>query len=226
MEDYYDFNHMHIKDNVLIHYFRTADWDVHIPDGITSIGDNCFLCTVAPSELRNVFIPDSVTSIGKLAFYKCKLLHTIRMSNNIQYIGDDAFAGCDIEQLFITSTMREFLQTEFGNENANPLYLCDIEKVYTLDDCGDIAYEAGTANEWHYLNWIIVDDAMIITEYAAPVDCVYIFYDGTETEWNSYEYKNNVGNLWVCFYSETKPETGDNYWYYDNGTPTKWELKI
>ena len=95
MEDYYDFNHMHIKDNVLIHCFRTADCDVHIPDGITSIGDNCFLTASSPSELRNVFIPDSVTSIGKLAFYKCKLLHTIRMSNNIQYIGDEAFTSCD-----------------------------------------------------------------------------------------------------------------------------------
>lgn len=64
---------------------------VSIPEGITSICENAFLCAF---ELKSVSIPSSVTSIGSAAFLCCDLLSSVSLHNGISYIGRSAFSGC------------------------------------------------------------------------------------------------------------------------------------
>lgn len=60
-------------------------------DGITSIGDRAF----ASCQMTSVIIPDSVTKIGDQAFYLCRDLTDIKLSDNLEIIGINAFSGCN-----------------------------------------------------------------------------------------------------------------------------------
>ena len=65
--------------------------DVIIPDGVTSIGKEAFLCC---SKLKSVNIPDSVTSIGDSAFEGCSGLISVMIGSSVTNIGNFAFLEC------------------------------------------------------------------------------------------------------------------------------------
>ena len=93
---------------------RTDIEEVHIGEGVTSIGDHAFddcsrlasieipnsvtsigakaLCGC--SRLTSIEIPNSVTSIGEAAFYWCTGLTSIEIPNNVTSIGRQAFSEC------------------------------------------------------------------------------------------------------------------------------------
>ena len=58
---------------------------------ITSIGDYAFYKC---KKLTSVTISDSVISIGKSAFYNCSSLASVTIPNNVTSIGSSAFEGC------------------------------------------------------------------------------------------------------------------------------------
>ena len=66
--------------------------EVHIPNGVTSIGDLAFYyCT----NLTSVVIPDSVTTIGDSAFRDCDNLTSVIIGDSVTTIGYEAFYNCD-----------------------------------------------------------------------------------------------------------------------------------
>lgn len=67
------------------------DVSVVIKEGITGIGDGCFLDW---HGLKSISIPKSVTKIGEGAFFCCNNLTSITISANVTNIGAGAFAGC------------------------------------------------------------------------------------------------------------------------------------
>ena len=70
---------------------------VHIPYGVTDIGDDAFEnCTL----LGEVFIPDSVINIGRRAFMGCTQLEEVRIPNSVINIGKNAFASTPLEENF------------------------------------------------------------------------------------------------------------------------------
>ena len=62
-----------------------------IGEGVTSIGNNSFLCC---QGLETVTIPPTVTSIGDSAFEECNKLASIDIPEGVTKISDSTFAGC------------------------------------------------------------------------------------------------------------------------------------
>ena len=58
-----------------------------VPEYITSISKHAFAYT----EIESVVIGDNVKSIGERAFYHCRSLSNITISDSVSFIGDDAF---------------------------------------------------------------------------------------------------------------------------------------
>ena len=79
-------------------------------EGIYALPDNPFYCSLDgvlfDKNEKNLIvypcgknkmsyeIPDNVTVIASCAFYNCNILKSIVISENVTYIGDDAFLGC------------------------------------------------------------------------------------------------------------------------------------
>ena len=80
--------------------YNTSPWygfcssiqTVHLPNGMTSIGNNAFSHC---SGLSAVTIPNSVTSIGNSAFSECKGLLFVTIPNSVISIGENAFYLCN-----------------------------------------------------------------------------------------------------------------------------------
>lgn len=62
-----------------------------LPEGFNSLGERCF----KNSKLVNVVLPNSLTEIPREAFYNCRRLQTVQMSDNVTSIGVSAFDNCD-----------------------------------------------------------------------------------------------------------------------------------
>lgn len=61
-----------------------------LPEGFNSLGERCF----KNSKLVNVVLPNSLTEIPREAFYNCRRLQTVQMSDNVTSIGVSAFDDC------------------------------------------------------------------------------------------------------------------------------------
>ena len=99
-----------ICDDVLIKYVGTGG-DVIIPDGVTVISNEAFVCR---TDLASVTIPDSVTSIGAWAFCNCTGLTSVTIGSGVTYIGDDAFTGCTgLTEIAIPDSVTEIGEAAF-----------------------------------------------------------------------------------------------------------------
>ena len=79
---------------------------------ITSIGDYAFYKC---KKLTSVTISDSVISIGKSAFYNCSSLASVTIPNNVTSIGSSAFEGCSsIASVTIGNGVTSIGETAFG----------------------------------------------------------------------------------------------------------------
>ena len=81
-----------IIENGVLEKYTGNETEVTIPDGVTSIGNDAFICC---GKLTAVNIPDSVTSIGEDAFRYCISLKEISIPDSVNSIGSGAFKGCE-----------------------------------------------------------------------------------------------------------------------------------
>lgn len=68
---------------------------ISIPYGVETIGRAAFAGDNSDSsDLREIVLPDSVTEIGESIFWKCRLLESVTLSENLNGISNFAFEEC------------------------------------------------------------------------------------------------------------------------------------
>ena len=96
--------------------YSGTDTHVVIPetlDGltVTCIGDSAM---DRNETIESVYIPDTVTVIQDYAFWYDTNLTSIRLSQNLTSIGNDAFRQCGISSIEIPDSVTEMSSTPFG----------------------------------------------------------------------------------------------------------------
>lgn len=98
----------------------------------------------------SVEIGNSVTSIGSSVFYRCCSLSSVTIPNSVTSIANNAFGECKSLDVVRVNDLWAWLDIDFGNEYANPLYYAG--HLYLNDT--DIT-----------TNLVIPNDAMRIKKY-------------------------------------------------------------
>lgn len=94
--------------------------NVTIGQRVTSIGNDAFR---GCDSLTGITIGNNVISVGKTAFYNCSSLTSITIPKSVKRIGRQAFANLlQLTKVNYTGTIDDWVQIEFGDETANPLY--------------------------------------------------------------------------------------------------------
>lgn len=76
---------------------------VHIPYGVTEIGQSAFM---DHNEIANVTLPDSITGIGVNAFLGCDAMKSINIPQGVRKIDDNAFLRCEsLEKIVIPDSV-------------------------------------------------------------------------------------------------------------------------
>ncbi|MGN0469147.1 MAG: leucine-rich repeat protein, partial [Acutalibacteraceae bacterium] len=89
--------------------------NVIIEDGVTSIGNEAFICFVA---LESVTIPESVTSIGYRAFSYCGNLTRVTVSGSMTSIGVSAFNYCrKLKDVYYTGSEEQWQSIRISDFN-------------------------------------------------------------------------------------------------------------
>ncbi|GFH48633.1 hypothetical protein CTEN210_05109 [Chaetoceros tenuissimus] len=90
-------------------------WEqVIIEDGVTEIPRDTFTCC---TNIKRVIMANTVIRIEDAAFNYCRCLTYIKLSINIEVIGECAFYGCGLVNVFISPTCKIIKKEAF---RANP----------------------------------------------------------------------------------------------------------
>ena len=105
-----------------------------------------------PSSLKEVTITGG-TSIGSNAFYNCSGLTSITIPDSVTSIGSNAFSGCGNLEKVIVDDLSSWIEIDFGNLAANPLYYAESfyigEKEFVFE--GEIEVPQGTTRIGSYV---------------------------------------------------------------------------
>ena len=93
--------------------------DLVIPNSVNSIGDYAFH---GCESLTSVTFGDNVTSIGSDAFTYCSNLISVTIPRSVTTINTWAFTNCNKLEAVYIEDMEAWLNIDFGNLYANPLY--------------------------------------------------------------------------------------------------------
>lgn len=109
-----------IEDGVLKAYNGSAS-SVEIPYGVTTIGGGSG--PVFGDTLVDVKCPATVTSIAANAFSGCTALNSFTISENVNEIGANAFAGTGLKQIEIPKTIETLDVSAFADSALQKLTL-------------------------------------------------------------------------------------------------------
>ena len=240
------FENPYIQDGkALVQYaIGKTDTSFTIPDSVTEIYSSAFRdCT----SLTSVVIPDSVTKINDLAFFSCTGLESVHFGENsrLQKMGTQTFSHCtSLMTITIPDSVTEIGRDAFYNigysnneENwENGVLYIGKNLILAKSDISDATIKDGTLvilrgafSSCPSLKSILIPDSVVMIYSLAFDGCpnlTSVYYGGTASEWNSIDIRALNGDLNLAtryYYSETKPTSDGNYWYYDeNGDIAVW----
>lgn len=85
---------------------------IHIPEGVTSIGNGAFY---GCKSLKHVSLPNTLKSIGEYAFRSCKALTNIVLPDSLTTVGKGAFAGSNITDITLPEGITSIPAEAFKN---------------------------------------------------------------------------------------------------------------
>ena len=150
---------------------------VIIQDGVTAISSCAFTECMS---LTDVIIADSVTKIGGSAFMWCRNLRNVEIGNGVEVIAPEAFMWCsNLKSITLPDSV-----TTIGEEAFRDCtFLESISLGNSIEHIGNWAFSSCP-----YLESIALPDSVISIGNDVFTDFVqYIFYSGSEEQWNEIE---------------------------------------
>lgn len=112
--------------------YRTLIRKIHLPEGITSIGEYAFY---GCSAVDTIVVPDSVTTIAVGAFMACSGLQYCQLGNHVTQIGSDAFYGCSsIVSMDIPASVTSIAEGAMPTGNLAVVNVADGNSYYCSID--------------------------------------------------------------------------------------------
>ena len=184
---------------------------VTIGNSVTTIGDYAFSSTA----LESVVIPDSVIAIGSYAFSECFSLTNATIGDGVRTIGLGAFYYSSR----LTSVTIGNNVVSIGDGAFCATSLTSVTIPDSVISIGDGAF-SGCAS----LTSIIISNNVTSIGVNAFLDCTSLtIYCESTSQPSGWDSSWNGSNRPVYWYSESKPSTSGNYWYYGtDGKITTW----
>lgn len=140
------------KNTNLGNRFGSGLKEIVLGDNITSLGEYAFYDC---QSLSSVSLPNTLTNIGAFSFSNCSSLSSVTIPNSIATIGNSAFQNCNGISKVITNSLSSWMQIEFGNGAANPLYYA--KHLYENNDQEItelvIPADVKTVNRFAFVGW-------------------------------------------------------------------------
>lgn len=167
-------------------------------DGVLYNKDTTILIRYPIYKEGTIFdVPSSVKELSPSAFKECSKLDTVNLTNNVTIINAGVFTKSSITTFKLPNSITSISSSMFE--------ICS------------------------KLKRVIIPTKVTSIGFSAFYGCdalSEVLYEGTNEEWNKISIDSNNTPLDIAkiyFYSNTKPETGGNYWYYDSdGSATIW----
>ncbi len=163
--------------SILIQYpLGNSRTDYTIPDSVVEVAESAFAYSTA---IKNVSFGASVKEIGDLAFYCCKNLSTVELSNCVETIGKFTFNKCGLLNIVIPDSVTSIGESAFA--------ACDKLTSVTIGS-GTTKIPYGCFNDCTNIRSIVFPDSLTsIGSYAFDdsKNIKEIFYLGTSSQWSS-----------------------------------------
>ena len=95
----------------------TSITSLFIPPSVTSISRGAF----AGSALKEIQLPDNITNIAEGMFQNCATLNSVYLGSGVEYVGDYAFDGTDLTDLYIRADYPPYASSEAFANRLNTL---------------------------------------------------------------------------------------------------------